>query len=143
MSGDEDTNEINPQPSVKKIQWKKARPWPMLRKEALYGIIGEVTNVIADESEADRAAILVTLLAGIGNIAGTIPRITITNTPHPARLFAVIVGGSSEGVKGTSHDDTLPFLNMVDSEFDNRTRSGFGSGEGIISLFADPVEKKR
>jgi uncharacterized protein DUF3987 len=125
---------------LEKIQWQQPRPWPTLHEAALHGIIGEAVRLIAKESEADPAAILITILAGLGSIAGPIPRVKIANTPHPARIFAVIVGGSSEGAKGTSYEDALPFLCMVDEEFKTRIRSGFGSGEGIISEFADPKE---
>jgi hypothetical protein len=132
---------MSDQQAGKRIEWKKPRPWPVLHEAALHGIIGKVVRIIADQSEADPAAILITLLAGIGNIAGPIPRMTMGNAQHPARIFAVVAGKSNEGAKGTSYEDTRPFLNMVNSDFDARTRSGFGSGEGIISEFADPKEK--
>jgi hypothetical protein len=125
---------------LEKIQWKQPRPWPVLDKAALHGIIGEIVRLIADQSEADPAAILITLLAGLGSISGPFPHVKITNASHPARIFAVIVGISSEGAKGTSYEDVLPFLCMVDQEFKTRIRSGFGSGEGIISEFADQKE---
>jgi hypothetical protein len=132
---------MSDQQAGKRIEWKKPRPWPTLRQEALPGLIGQIVRTIADQSEADPAAILITLLAGLGSIAGPSPHIKITNASHSARIFAVIVGGSSEGAKGTSYEDALPFLCMVDQEFNTRTRSGFGSGEGIISEFTDPKEK--
>ena len=123
-----------------KIVWKLPRPWPMLHEAALYGLIGEIVRLIADQSEADPAAILITLLTGLGSIAGPFPHVKITNASHPARIFAVIVGISSEGAKGTSYEDVLPFLCMIEQEFKTRIRSGFGSGEGIISEFSDPKE---
>jgi hypothetical protein len=132
---------MSDQQANKKIAWKPPRPWPTLHEAALYGIVGEIVRLIADQSEADPAAILITLLAGLGNIAGPIPRMTMGNAQHPARIFAVVAGKSNEGAKGTSYEDTRPFLNMVDSDFDSRTRSGFGSGEGIISEFSDQKEK--
>ena len=52
--------------------------------------------------DTDPAAVLVQLLASFGNAAGRQPHFHVEGVRHHANLFAVIVGNSAKGRKGTS-----------------------------------------
>lgn len=121
------TNETN-------HKWQDSRPWPTLDAAALYGLAGELVRSIELETEADPAALLATLLVGFGNAIGPLAHATVQGDSHPARLFAAVVGSTSTGGKGMSLATIKPFLRAADAEwFDECQKSGFGSGEAIIT----------
>jgi hypothetical protein len=76
--------------------------WPELDSEALYGFAGELVVAATENSEADPAAVLATLLTHVGISVGRGPRVRVGDDFHHARLFAAIVGRSARGRKGTS-----------------------------------------
>jgi len=113
-------------------------PNPILRQEALYGIAGEIVRKIEPESEAHPAALLVQLLVGMGSIMGRDPYFLTEADKQRTNLFAVIVGESSSGGKGTSWGRIRCILEHVDPTwFGTRMLKGMGSGESIISLLKD------
>jgi|GEM_PF-1060735 hypothetical protein len=116
------------------VTWEEVRPWPTLDPAALYGLAGAIVKAVAEETEADPAALLVTLLVGFGNAVGPSAHARVHDDRHPARLYAAIVGSTSTGGKGTSLATIKPFLRAGDAEwFDECRKAGFGSGEAIIS----------
>jgi len=115
------------------VEWDELVPEPVLDKAALYGVAGEWVRAIEHETEADRAALLGTLLAAIGNAAGPRPHVRVHDDQHPGRLNIVIVAPSGSG-KGVSLATVKPFLRAADSSWlENCLKSGFGSGEAIIA----------
>lgn len=116
------------------VEWDEGRPWPTLDAAAYHGLAGEIVRAIALDTEADPAALLFSLLAGVGNIAGRQPAAFVHADAHPARLFVAIVGETSSGAKGTSWAAVLPVLRAADERWlTTRIRNGFGSGEAIIA----------
>lgn len=115
-------------------------PWPStLSSEAFHGLAGQIVHRIEPHSEADPAALLVTLLVAFGNIVGRRPYWIVESTTHYSNEFAVIVGDSSTARKGTSLDRILSLFK--DHELDWLTKcqaSGLVSGEGLIFPIRDP-----
>jgi hypothetical protein len=113
-------------------------PTPVLAQEAFYGVAGDIVRKIEPESESHPAALLVQLLVGMGSIVGRDPFFLTEADKQRTNLFAVIVGESSGGGKGTSWGRIRSILEHVDpSWFGTRTLKGMGSGESIISFLKD------
>ncbi len=56
-------------------------PWPTpLKPCAYHGVLGEIVNAVAPQTEADPAAILVQLLVMLGNCIGRTPRFRVAPT---------------------------------------------------------------
>ena len=91
--------------------------WPTLAPEALYGVAGQIVEAIAPHSEADPVAILVHTLVAVGNLLGAGPHARVEQDHHAARLYAVLVGRSSKGRKGTAWSTPRALLRAVDPEW--------------------------
>lgn len=90
-----------PSPSATILQLEPMQ-WPVLDADAFYGIAGEIVTAATENSEADPAAVLATLLTHAGIFVGRGPRVRVGDDFHHARLFSAIVGQSARGRKGTS-----------------------------------------
>lgn len=126
-------------------------PWPAPpSKEALFGLAGDIVHAIEPYSEADPAALLVQLLVGIGNVIGRGPHFKTHADRHGLNLFAVLVGATSKGRKGTSWGHIRSLLATIDSDWSHRRiQNGLSSGEGLIHAVRDreadnsgPVDKR-
>jgi len=116
--------------------------WPVLKAAAHYGLVGEYINLIAGSTEADLGGILVSKLVGFGNCVGRGPRFLVEGDYHHCNEFAVTVGQSSRGRKGTGLGRSTKLLQNVDQDwYDNHIASGLSSGEGVIWYVRDPIEK--
>jgi hypothetical protein len=115
-------------------------PWPQLAPAALHGLAGEIVRAATINSEADPAAVLATVLAHAGIVAGRGPRVRVTDDFHHARLFCAIVGQSARGRKGTSE---APIRRIWDvavlsgCEPLNWKPGPMSSGEGLIAAIRD------
>ncbi|MDR3043622.1 MAG: DUF6371 domain-containing protein [Desulfovibrio sp.] len=83
------------------------KEWPLFPVAACPGIVGEFVSLATRDSEADPAAVCITMLTRFaaeiyGYAEGKGPYIHVGETIHPPRLFAVICGNSSKARKGTS-----------------------------------------
>src|SRR5215211_3582025 len=58
-------------------------------------------------------------------------------------LFAVLVGVSSKGRKGTSWGRVLQLFELAAPDWIPRVQSGLSSGEGLIWAVRDAVEKQQ
>ncbi len=67
----------------------KGEQWPEMAKAAYHGLAGRVVDALAPETEADPAALLVTLLTMFGAAVGPGPHAKVGAVEHPARLFTV------------------------------------------------------
>jgi hypothetical protein len=116
--------------------------WPDLAAEALYGLPGNIVRSIDPFTEADPASVLVHVLAAFGNIIGSRAHAAVQSDLHPARIFAVVIGESSKGRKGTSWSTPKEIFSRVDSKWsDGRVRCGLSSGEGLIFHVRDELRK--
>jgi hypothetical protein len=97
-----------------------AIPWPVLDEAALYGLPGDVVRAVDPHTEGDPAATLINYLVMFGAAVGT--------RPH------ALVGDTSKGRKGTSHDTPQAIVQAAaaDSDWDRRVQGGLDSGKGVI-----------
>src|SRR5262249_48768290 len=76
--------------------------WPELEHDAFHGLAGQLVRILDPHTEADRAAILVQFLVAFGNAVGRGPHFITEADRHGTNLFAVFVGETAKGRKGTS-----------------------------------------
>ena len=112
-------------------------------EEAYYGITGEVTRAIAPHTEACDAAVLISFLEAAGNSIGRGPHAIAEADRHGCNLFAVLVGDTSKGRKGSSWGHVCELFSRVDPSWaGSRIMGGLSSGEGLIWAVRDPIYKK-
>lgn len=116
-------------------------PPPTLDEAARHGLFGEILDLLEPSTEAEPAAVLVSLLVGFGVMCGAGPVVTRGPEKFPAKTFAVIVGASAKARKGTSWSVARSFLARVDDDFFSgptmRQMTGLSSGEGLIARVRD------
>jgi hypothetical protein len=124
--------------------WTPPEGWPVLNKDALYGLAGELTAAIIPYTEADPIAVLLNILTAFGNVLGTGPHFRVEFTKHYLRMFVVLVGPSAKGRKGQSWSTPrYTFSRIAEDWVRNCVTSGLSSGEGLIFHVRDPrVEKQ-
>ncbi len=112
---------------------------PVLRREALPGLIGEIVDSATKNSEADPAAVLATLLAAVGAQAGRGPYVDVSDHHHYACSFSVLVGQSSRARKGTSEAPIHRIMKEVWRRISPfKWKPGpMSSGEGLIYAIRD------
>ncbi len=118
-----------------------APPWPSLDPAALYGLAGEVVRALDPHTEGDPAATLTNYLLMVGSAVGLSPHARVGERRHYANEFAVLVGATSKGRKGTSHDGPLAIVGAADPGWQSRVQGGLSSGEGLVWAIRDPIEK--
>jgi hypothetical protein len=119
-------------------EWGDAYPWPVLDAAALHALAGEIVRLIEPHSEADRAALLAHVLVTFGAFVGPGPYFEVEATPQPARLFALIVGDTANGRKGTARNRVQHVFRIADEQtLDAIRASGLASGEGLIEHVCD------
>ena len=121
---------------------EKSLAFPELPAKALHGLAGEIVRAIEPHTEADNAALLVQLLVGFGCLIGMTAYFRAEADHHYTKLFAVLVGASSKGRKGTSWGQINNLLCRVDESFADCVQDGLSSGEGLIFHVRDPQSKK-
>jgi hypothetical protein len=116
-------------------------PPSFLIQEAAHGVVGEIVGAVAAQSEADPAAVLVQFLAAFGRYVGRRAYFPTERDRHYPNLFAVLVGESSKGRKGTSCGQAIRVFEDLSPAADewlaNCTTSGLSSGEGLIHALRD------
>lgn len=117
--------------------------WPRLDRAALYGLAGEVVETLDPATEADKVAMLVQLLVVFGNVIGRVAHFAVEADKHFLNLFAVLVGMSSKGRKGTSLGQIIRLIEEIaEAWLKDRVMGGLSSGEGLIWAVRDPIEKQ-
>jgi hypothetical protein len=109
---------------------------------AFRGVAGEFVRIVEPHTEAAPAGLLVQFLIAVGSLIGSGPHFIAERDRHPARLFAVLVGESSKGRKGSSWSHVRDVMQRVDPEWSKRVPSGLSSGEGLIWAVRDPVIRR-
>ena len=116
------------------------RPWPELHPAAYYGLAGEIIRTLDPETESDPVGLLVTLLVYLGNAIGRGPHFVVEGTNHHGNLFAVMVGESSRGRKGTGEGRIRRLFEAVEPVWwQERIQAGLSTGEGLIFAVRNPV----
>jgi hypothetical protein len=122
---------------------EKSKQWPVLDVAALHGIAGEIVRAIEPSTESASVAILIQLLVYFGNLIGRGPFFEVEATEHHTNLFALLVGKTSKGRKGTSENWILKLMRSVDEPWvKERVKDGLSSGEGLMYSIRDSTEKK-
>ena len=117
---------------------------PELPEDALFGVAGEIVKKIAPHTEAHPAALLIQLLAGMGNLIGRGPCFVTERTKQHTNLFTIIVGDSSRGRKGTSWGHIQYLLEQVDPAWaETKIIGGLASGEGVIAELRDSPDSNQ
>lgn len=116
---------------------------PELQPAALHGLAGEFVATVEPHTEADPAALLVQFLVAFGSCAGRGAWFTVEADRHYLNLFALLVGVTSKGRKGTSwgHIRNI-FSRTGDTWATDRIHGGLSSGEGLIWAVRDQIEKQ-
>jgi hypothetical protein len=119
-------------------------PWPAPPDDAAYhGLAGDIVRELLPHTEADPMALLVTLLACVGNAIGTGPHYRVSGARHELRIFPVLVGATASGRKGTALDTLGPVFEAALPEWWARRTKGLVSGEGLIYHVRDEVSERR
>lgn len=112
--------------------------WPEpMDVAALHGIAGEVVRMIEPDTEADPAAILVQFLTAFGALVGRSsggPYFRVEGDRHHANIFALMVGATSKGRKGTSWSrvrDIFERIQPIGPDGWKPHVAGLSSGEGL------------
>jgi hypothetical protein len=127
LSEDPEADNINP----------VAVPWPVLDTAAMSGVPGAIVNMLLPDTEADPAALLLTVLATFGATVNA-PYVLAGNDHHRAILYPVIVGSTKMGAKGTGLSLVERILERANPAFyQNNRKSGLSSGEGLIEHVRD------
>jgi hypothetical protein len=108
--------------------------WPdPLAEDAFHGVTGQLVQVIGPHTESDPAALLVQFLVGWGSLAGRGPYYLAEADYHHTNEYAVLLGATAKGRKGTSLGRIRAVLGAVDHDWnENRLIFGLGSGEALI-----------
>lgn len=113
--------------------------WPQRPDQAFYGLAGDVVQRIEPHSEADPVAILAQFLVAFGNAIGRKARFPVEADYHYPNLFAVLIGPTSKGRKGTALGHARRLFTDACPDWDtNCVQSGLASGEGLIYAVRDP-----
>src|SRR5918998_6470629 len=117
--------------------------WPTLAREALYGLPGDVVSGVDPHTEADPAAVLVSLLAAFGSACGRGAHVKVGPDAHHLNVFAALVGETSKGRKGTSWACVPGLMRAADSSWTGeRIVNGLSSGEGLIHAVRDRISRR-
>jgi Bifunctional DNA primase/polymerase, N-terminal/Protein of unknown function (DUF3987)/Primase C terminal 1 (PriCT-1) len=111
--------------------------WPTLHADAFCGLAGAIVKAIAPETEADPAAILLTLLTAFGNAVGNSPHYAMMDGTHHANLFTALVGDTASG-KGRAWSIIHRLMAQADPEWEAESIAyGLSSGEGLVERVKD------
>jgi len=116
--------------------------YPVLDSAALYGLAGEFVRLVEPETEADPVALLIQFLVAAGNAIGRSAYFEVEATGHYCNLFAVAVGPTASGRKGTSWAHVRAAMLHCDNWFSACVKTGLSSGEGIIHAVRGPITKR-
>jgi hypothetical protein len=120
----------------------KDNSWPTMDEAAYYGVVGDIVRTIAPHTEADPVAILVQILVFFGNLIGNTAYYRVEADHHYTNLYAVLVGQSAKGRKGTSAGRAKSVMKAADEQWiDERMKGGLSSGEGLINEVRDEVKR--
>lgn len=131
-------------PSDKADDLAGVKPWPEPPAEpAWIGVAGELVAEIDPHTEADPVAVLAQLLVCFGSVIGRSAHWSVDANRHHCNLFAVIVGQSSRGRKGTSWSIVKNLVGFLDPDWRRLcVRGGMTSGEGFIEQIRDASVSK-
>lgn len=108
---------------------------PRLDPAALHGPAGDYVRAVAPTTEAHPAGVLATVLVSFGVMAGHGPYV-VSGERHHANTNALLIGSTGKARKGTAIGAGRRLMLAARSDFEDRVRNGFGSGEALIAAVA-------
>ncbi len=115
---------------------------PLWQDEMMHGIAGDIVRKAGKYCEAHPAGMYLDLLVSLGNIMGRHAHFKVGASKHFTNEFMIRVGNTSTARKGTGRDAINEPLKMIDGNwYTTRVMSGFGSGEAVVGLVADPMQQ--
>lgn len=87
--------------------------------------------------------LLIQFLVAMGNMFSRNGYRLAEGARHYPNLFAVLVGDTSHGRKGSAWAQILRLMRLIDPTWANEhVQGGLASGEGLIWAVRDPIEKQ-
>jgi hypothetical protein len=122
------------------LQDRSQFPAPM-REEAYHGIAGQIVKIMSDHCESSRESLLFQFLVAVGNIIGKSVCIYAGGSHLYPNEYAVCVGATSRGRKGTAWRINEHLFKHVAPEWlDSCVISDIQSGEGIVYSIRDQIK---
>jgi hypothetical protein len=129
-------------PAVSPGEKPAREPSIELAPEAYHGVVGDIVRTIEPHTEAHPAAILISFLVAAGNSIGRGPHAIAEADRHGVNLFAVLVGDTAKGRKGSSWGRIRELFKQADPIWAHaRIQGGLSSGEGLLWAVRDPLEQ--
>jgi superfamily II DNA or RNA helicase len=120
-----------------------ADDWPApMADAAFYGTLGAFVKMVAVETEADPAAVLIMTMSAISAVLDPHTFIKAGDAHHPIRINAVLVGPTASGRKGTAGKIAEAVVRQADDGFIGRIVEGLSSGEGLLWAIRDEITKR-
>jgi hypothetical protein len=115
--------------------------WPApARDAAFHGVAGEFVTHTAPHTESDPMALLIQFLVSFGAAAGRNVHYPVEATHHHLNEYAILIGPSGKGRKGSAWDHVEALIREIDHGFAKQCiSSGLASGEGLIFEVRDPA----
>ncbi|MGD3107546.1 DnaB-like helicase N-terminal domain-containing protein [Streptomyces sp. YGL11-2] len=115
------------------------RPGPTPHPDVFCGWVGETVRELDPTTEADPVAVLVNLLSAAGAVIGRRPHLMVGNDRHPCLIWALTIGPTAAGRKGSATSTTRRVLAEAMPDFfgPEHTPRGLNSGEGLIEYVKD------
>jgi len=119
--------------------------WPEApADDAFYGLADDFVRMVKPNTEADPAAVLVHFLVMFGSLVGGGPYRLAGGQRHHLNEYALIIGETKRGRKGTALAEAArPFEIAASEWFGARVMGGLSSGEGLIWQVRDPIMKRQ
>ncbi len=113
--------------------------WPEpIHNAAYYGLAGDFVKTVEPHTESDPVALLIQYLIVFGNILGQTAYWKVEADTHFLNEYAVLVGETSRGRKGTSLGQVKEQFRLVDEKFViQNLKTGLSSGEGLKYAIRD------
>jgi hypothetical protein len=117
--------------------------WPAPPAEAAYhGLAGALVNAVKDHTEADPVGLLISVLVTFGALAGN-HRWMDQGGRHAPNLFAVQVGQTGIGRKGTTWSVVREMFKAADIDLSSIILPGLESGQGLLTYLRGQPEDPR
>jgi len=111
---------------------------PDFPEEHYYGVLGEISKIMCQFSEAHRATVYLNLIVSVGNMTGRGGYFTVDGNKNYTNEFLVSVGDSAITRKGLAAGIVNNLLVILDHPwFDTRNCKGFGSPQAVLAEIKD------
>lgn len=137
IAGARAPDEQSPQPKAPEATAADSWPDPM-DDAAFIGIAGEFVRMTEPNTEADPVAILVQFLAAFGALIGRGPHYRVEGDEHHANLYALLVGPTAKGRKGTAWGRVHEPFKLIPGW--KAPVTGLATGEGLKYHVRDATE---